>query len=703
MNRFRIVLQHTANSSLAGTAQLFSGEVVRIGRKTDNDVVFDPRVDLLVSGHHAELRANDGELSIVDLGSKNGTFVNGVRLTGPRVLAPGDRIELGPDGPVLEAEIELVPATAAVSTPDDMPPPVAVPAKAPPDPSPDPSEDKPASRTPFEWDEDLTPPPGELHAGSPGGAVRPPRGAPDRTKTDPPPGVIPDDPDDAHELHDPHEISPAIKAKLAAASAAAATSARQRNRRMLILAVILLLSASLAALQWQRKFGNHHRAKDESEGAVARRSSIYSIVIRGAKTANGASERIAGSAFVLGPDRLATSATIASMLTALPAGEVAIAKMPGDGDARNARELRIVRSEIHPNFADFSRIAANLTPFDAETERFAYTPAQLQSARLEALSIAPGRSQPAACDVALLFVETDDNASDLGPPLELASEKDLSELAIDAALSTSPPIAIDAESKPSITGRLERTTNFLGQRPRSFKDATEILLGLDLAALGPAGIGLPLLDSHGHVIAITTSRLLQFPADPNSKPRAAATRANVLAELLRGDGANAAAERRTSWETLATDAFKAGTAQAESIAQLVTRGMWRARSGDENTTFTIAQQWSYAALPSTSNPSDRATALRTITAAGGFLAIVAIGVDGPQAVRLDIKNAGRPYPSAGGEPELVPRYVSAAIFDDAPAGTELQITAHADAPAAGRPDGQVAIFVLRRSESQGSK
>ncbi len=50
----------------------------RFGRAPDNDVVLD---DLLVSRHHAELQMRaDGRLEVLDLGSRNGTYVNGRRV-----------------------------------------------------------------------------------------------------------------------------------------------------------------------------------------------------------------------------------------------------------------------------------------------------------------------------------------------------------------------------------------------------------------------------------------------------------------------------------------------------------------------------------------------------------------------------------------------------------------------------------------------
>ncbi|MDD7937639.1 ATP-binding cassette domain-containing protein [Actinomycetospora lutea] len=69
---------------------------IRIGRETDNDVVVS---DLLVSRHHAELRAVDGAdgaggWELIDLGSPNGTYVDGQRIR--RVaLRPGMLVGIG--------------------------------------------------------------------------------------------------------------------------------------------------------------------------------------------------------------------------------------------------------------------------------------------------------------------------------------------------------------------------------------------------------------------------------------------------------------------------------------------------------------------------------------------------------------------------------------------------------------------------------
>ncbi|HTX10118.1 MAG TPA: beta-propeller fold lactonase family protein [Solirubrobacteraceae bacterium] len=52
--------------------------------------------DPALSRYHARVRrTNEGRIVIEDLGSANGTYVNGTRINAPQVLSPGDRIELG--------------------------------------------------------------------------------------------------------------------------------------------------------------------------------------------------------------------------------------------------------------------------------------------------------------------------------------------------------------------------------------------------------------------------------------------------------------------------------------------------------------------------------------------------------------------------------------------------------------------------------
>lgn len=64
---------------------------MRIGRHPDCDIVVDAGA---VSRYHAKLLHAGNDWSVEDLGSRNGTFVNGQLLTRPHVLAQGDRIRI---------------------------------------------------------------------------------------------------------------------------------------------------------------------------------------------------------------------------------------------------------------------------------------------------------------------------------------------------------------------------------------------------------------------------------------------------------------------------------------------------------------------------------------------------------------------------------------------------------------------------------
>jgi len=66
-------------------------KTLRIGRAEDNDIVV---ADPAVSRHHAELRNAAGVYHIADLGSNNGTYVNGQRIT-TAPLSEGDVVVIG--------------------------------------------------------------------------------------------------------------------------------------------------------------------------------------------------------------------------------------------------------------------------------------------------------------------------------------------------------------------------------------------------------------------------------------------------------------------------------------------------------------------------------------------------------------------------------------------------------------------------------
>jgi predicted component of type VI protein secretion system len=70
---------------------LIEQEIVMIGRDEDCDLMIPDRQ---VSRRHARVRLEEGRCFLEDLGSKNGTFVNGQELVGPYLLQDGDKIEI---------------------------------------------------------------------------------------------------------------------------------------------------------------------------------------------------------------------------------------------------------------------------------------------------------------------------------------------------------------------------------------------------------------------------------------------------------------------------------------------------------------------------------------------------------------------------------------------------------------------------------
>lgn len=65
---------------------------ITLGRYPDNNVAL-PGVS--VSGHHAEIRYEEGRFILYDLGSTNGTFVNRRKIIGPNMLKPGFQVRIG--------------------------------------------------------------------------------------------------------------------------------------------------------------------------------------------------------------------------------------------------------------------------------------------------------------------------------------------------------------------------------------------------------------------------------------------------------------------------------------------------------------------------------------------------------------------------------------------------------------------------------
>jgi hypothetical protein len=87
------------------------GDVV-IGREGADLTIADPEL----SRHHARIRPVDGGVEIEDLGSTNGTFVNGERVAGPVRITTGASMDVGDSRIALELEPKPEPSAAVAPT-----------------------------------------------------------------------------------------------------------------------------------------------------------------------------------------------------------------------------------------------------------------------------------------------------------------------------------------------------------------------------------------------------------------------------------------------------------------------------------------------------------------------------------------------------------------------------------------------------------
>jgi predicted component of type VI protein secretion system len=95
----RLVVKKGANGKR--TMRLKSEETI-VGRRQDCDLRIRSSE---VSRRHCLLSFQDGVLHVEDLDSVNGTFLNGTRIAGRKVVRPGDRLEIGPIHFVVEYEL----------------------------------------------------------------------------------------------------------------------------------------------------------------------------------------------------------------------------------------------------------------------------------------------------------------------------------------------------------------------------------------------------------------------------------------------------------------------------------------------------------------------------------------------------------------------------------------------------------------------
>jgi hypothetical protein len=123
----KIVIDHVRGSRRGQRQELPADRRVRFGRHPECEVAFDALRDIDASSRHAELRPGEAGWLLVDVGSSNGTYVDGKRVTEVAIASGAPlEVEFGPDGPRLrvfvgdDAMVAALPAPAVPAPPSRL-------------------------------------------------------------------------------------------------------------------------------------------------------------------------------------------------------------------------------------------------------------------------------------------------------------------------------------------------------------------------------------------------------------------------------------------------------------------------------------------------------------------------------------------------------------------------------------------------------
>lgn len=117
----RIVIRHLSGSKENQVDEFSTNyhKEILLGRDTSVSLQFDPEHDDLVGRRHAKIffdEENSGKFFITDLKSRNGTFINGKRISRKESLEFGDIVQLGAGGPEFQFEFEPRPVKEIKAT-----------------------------------------------------------------------------------------------------------------------------------------------------------------------------------------------------------------------------------------------------------------------------------------------------------------------------------------------------------------------------------------------------------------------------------------------------------------------------------------------------------------------------------------------------------------------------------------------------------
>lgn len=329
-------------------------------------------------------------------------------------------------------------------------------------------------------------------------------------------------------------------------SAARMAATTERRVRVLLAALTVALLAVSLVLGWLRhsdrqtlstlmtEARNGTRDQGGEHLAARLREAQRSVYLVMAKDAQGATPF--GTAFVVGPGVLVTSAHVAEQFNQMGEGLTLVVRAAG----ASGEDVEVVDTVSHPHYEPFEEAWRSYGPLAAG---------------------AGGANRPivgaGGYDVALLKVAPAD-AGRLGPPLPLAADADL------VALEPGDPVGYvgfpiesaalggvnldDPEAQLQI-GHLTALTDFFLVKSDL---ADRQLLQHSLPVQGGAS-GSPMLDGRGQVVGVVSGgNLIEINAQGTRVPTGIgvnfAQRADLVRELLAGDAATHTVEREALWQ-----------------------------------------------------------------------------------------------------------------------------------------------------------
>ncbi len=117
----RVILRHLKGSKASQQEEFPLQQFAELvfGRDPGSTVRFDPEKDDLVGRQHARIARDASDpmrFKLVDMNSRNGTFLNKLRVVGEMPIQPGDVIQLGAGGPEIQFDIDPLPALYVKAT-----------------------------------------------------------------------------------------------------------------------------------------------------------------------------------------------------------------------------------------------------------------------------------------------------------------------------------------------------------------------------------------------------------------------------------------------------------------------------------------------------------------------------------------------------------------------------------------------------------